>query len=232
MKSQKIFLVLIILFVSLQIGFGQEKPKAELIDDMGKETCESFWSRFDSFFNLLQNEPTSTGYIIIHGKKENSLPVNLRYERLTDGIVRFRNLDRSRLIIIRGEIRDDIQIEFWKVPAGAETPTFTEENWNFKIEQNKPFVLRGYSEGDGICPTNTSVKLFADYLFANPNLRAHIVITGKTIKTFANTKKDLLNQLINEYDISPNRLKFFYVKNKTSYNFDDIEYWILPNKKK
>ena len=46
-------------------------------------------------------------------------------------------------------------------------------------------------------------------------------------------EKDLLNELVNEHKIPQNRLKFFYVKNKTySYEFADIEFWLVPQKKK
>ncbi len=232
MKLQKYFLVLIILLASLQICYGQENPQAMKVDEFGKANCEDFWARFDNFFNDLQNDPTSMGYIIIYGEK-NSLRANLGYEKLTNGIVRFRNLDSSRLVIIRGEEKDAIHIEFWRVPAGAETPAFVQGNWDLTVKQNKPFILGGYSEGDGICPTNTSVKLFADYLTANPNMRAHIVITDKPTENFANAEKDLLNQLVNEYRISPNRLKFFYVKDKKfPYEFADVEFWLIPQKKK
>ncbi len=152
---------------------------------------------------------------------------------MTDGIVRFRNLDRRRLVIIRGAEEDSIHIEFWKAPAGAENPTFIAGNWDLTVKQNKPFILRGCSEGDGICPTNTSIKLFADYPTANPNMRAHIVITGKTTENFANTEKDLSNQLIVEHKISPRRVIFFYVKDKTfPYEFADVEFWLVPRKKK
>jgi hypothetical protein len=232
MKLQKTLLVSVILFASFQICFGQEKTEAQLVDEIGGTNCEDFWARFDNFSNGLQNDPTSIGYIIIYGKK-NALHTNLKYERLTDGIVRFKNLDRRRLKIIQGEEKDSIHIEFWRVPAGAETPAFVQGNWNLAIKQNKPFILRGYSEGDGICPTNTSVKLFADYLTANPNMRAHIVITGKTSENLANTAKEVENQLIFEHNIPLNRLKFFFVKNKTfPYKFDDIEFWLVPQKKK
>jgi len=64
-------------------------------------------------------------------------------------------------------------------------------------------------------------------------MRAHIVITDKPTENFANAEKDLLNQLVNEYRISPNRLKFFYVKDKKSpYEFADVEFWLIPQKKK
>ncbi len=64
-------------------------------------------------------------------------------------------------------------------------------------------------------------------------MRGHLVITDKTTKNFVSTKKDLLNELVNEHKISQNRLKFFYVKNKTySYEFADVEFWLVPQKKK
>ena len=232
MKLQKTFFILLILFISLQICFGQEKPKAELIDNFGKVSCEEYWARLDNFFNLLHSEPTLTGYIILYGEK-NSSHTNLRYERITDGIVKFGNRERSRLVIIRGTEKDSVQIEFWKVPAGAENPPFFVGEKDLTVKQNKPFILKGYSDGDGICPINTSAKLFADYLSASPNMRAHIVITGKPTNNFVNTEKDLLNQLVNEYKISSDRLKFFYVKAKTfPYEFANVEYWLVPRKKK
>jgi len=64
-------------------------------------------------------------------------------------------------------------------------------------------------------------------------MRAHIVITGKTTENFANTEKDLSNQLIVEHKISPRRVIFFYVKDKTfPYEFADVEFWLVPRKKK
>ena len=111
MKARRIFLFSIIWLATFQVCFSQEKTEAILVDDMPAENCESFWARFDGFFSLLQDEPTSIGYIIIYGKKGSTSPENLRYEKLTDGIIRFRNLDRSRLVIIRGEERNDVQMQ-------------------------------------------------------------------------------------------------------------------------
>lgn len=232
MKSQKILFIPIILFACLQFCFAQEKPEAKLFDHFSKVNCEDFWARFDNFFVKLQNEPDSVGYIIIYGEK-NSLRVNLGYEKLTDGIVRFRNLDRSRLIIVRGEEKVAIHIEFWSVPAGADKPNFIEGSMNLTVKQNKPFILNGYSEGNDICPTNTSIKLFADYLSANPSMLGHLIITDKSNKNSANTEKDLLNHLISQHKISRNRLKVFHVKDRNyPYDFSNIEFWLVPQKTK
>ena len=69
MKSQKMFLALIILFASFQICFGQVVPKAERIDEFGIITCEDFLARLDNFFIALNNEPSLTGYAIIYAEK-------------------------------------------------------------------------------------------------------------------------------------------------------------------
>jgi len=232
MKLHRLFFTFLLLLAAFQVCFSQEKPKAVLIDEFGKVSCEEYWARLDNLFNLLHSEPTLTGYIILYGEKNSSL-TNLRYERITDGIVRFGNRERSRLVIIRGAEKENIHIQFWKVPAGAENPPFLAGETDLTVKQNKPYILRGYSDGYGVCPANTSVKLFADYLSANPKMRAHIVITDKPTKNFIDSKKDLLSQLVNDHKISPDRLKFFYVKDKTyPFEFADVEYWLIPRKKK
>ncbi len=141
MKLQKILLITICLFAVSHFCFGQEVPKAVKIDEFGEANCEDFWARFDNFFNELQNDPTSTGNLIIYGKK-NSLSKSLLYEKLTNGILRFRNLDPSRLVIIRGRENDAIHIEFWKVSAGAEKPVFIAGDWDLTVKQNKPFIIK------------------------------------------------------------------------------------------
>lgn len=232
MKAGPILLILLILQASLLICPAQNAARAVKTDEFGKANCEEFWARFDGFVNELQNNPDSTGYVLINGEKY-SLRTVLGYEKLTNGILKLRNFDRSRLVIIRGAESDAVNIQFWRVPAGAEPPRFVQGNWDLTVKQNKPFVVGSYSEGDGICPASTSVKLFADYLSANPDMRAHIVITGKTSENFAKMAKELQNQLLDEYGVSSNRLKFFFVKNKNyPYQFEGVEFWLVPQKKK
>ena len=73
MQSHKTSFVLIILLVSFQVIFGQEKSKTELVDEFPNLPCDPLLSRTDGFVFLLQNEPTATGYIVIYGEKGKQL---------------------------------------------------------------------------------------------------------------------------------------------------------------
>ena len=97
MKLQKILLILLILFDSFQICFGQEKPKAELIDEFGNITCEDLIARQDNLIALLQNDPTAVGYVVIYGKKDD-LRGSWRNKRFIDGQTESRRFDEQRII--------------------------------------------------------------------------------------------------------------------------------------
>lgn len=66
MKLYKNLFVLIILFVTIQICFGQEKPKAELIDEFGDTSCENLIAGQDFLLSSLQSDPTAVGYAVIY----------------------------------------------------------------------------------------------------------------------------------------------------------------------
>jgi hypothetical protein len=67
MKLQNTFLTLLILFVSFQFCFGQEKSKAELIDEFSLLSCDETVARVDNFVAVLKTEPSSKGFVITYG---------------------------------------------------------------------------------------------------------------------------------------------------------------------
>jgi hypothetical protein len=230
MKLQKVFLISLIL-VALQICFGQEKPKAELVDEFGKIYCEELRVRIDSFYqNGLGSSSSSTGYIVINGNKNNSLEKYLLEVRFKSA-VGSQKYDFNRVVFVRGKDNDSTHGQFWLVPEGAEKPDFDEENWDYSLpELNKAvkFHERIWEDFDDICPSNRnfSEELYAKLLLGNPNFRGNIVISGNSSK---NIKKELIKVFVNQYKIPANRLKFFYDKNGYPEN---VEYWIVPTKKK
>src|SRR5215213_6099074 len=118
MKLPKVHLFLIILFASFQISFGQEKPEAVLLERFGSITCEDLLARLDQFSTDLNNNPDSTGYIVIHPEKD-SLREAIRNFTYIKGHWYFRKLDETRFVIIKGEEKDVLDIEFWRLPPGA-----------------------------------------------------------------------------------------------------------------
>ena len=230
MKLQKVFLILIVLF-ALQICFGQEKPKAELVDEFGKINCEELQARTDGFYqNGLRSNPSSTGYIVIFGNKNNSLEKYLLEVRFKSAVIS-QKYEFNRVVFVRGKNNDSTHGQFWLVPAGAEKPNFDEENWDYSLpELNKAvkFHERNWENFDNICPSNRnfSEELYAKLLLGNPGFRGNIVINENSSK---NLKKELLKTFVNKYKIPLNRLKFFYDANGYP---DNVEYWIVPPKRK
>jgi hypothetical protein len=226
MQLPKNLLLLVILFVTSQIYFAQETPKAELIDEFGRLTCEDIIARQDALLNILNEEPTSTGYIIIYSNKKDSRAA-WRMKMFIDGQTELRRFDQKRLTVFRGTDESEVNVQFWKVPAGAEKPEFKEIGWNYDLSNRKKLFKFNSSEWDvSPCPIGSQFDSYSNYLKANKNFRGHIVIFTKSNKEFQKVKENLLNKLPNDYKVSPNQLRFFFVKQKIDYT--NYEFWLVP----
>lgn len=224
MKLQKFVLFFSVLFIFSQFCFAQEKTEAVLIDEFGSIYCDDFLARVDNFFVELQNEPNSLGYAVISGKNDEILK-KVRFEMWLNGAIRFRNFDVNTIKTIRSEDTENFKIQFWKVPVGAEKPSFNESNWDFSLPpKTKSFIF--YSNNgvfDAICSNFGYEKIYSEFILANPKSRGHIVIYENTVKDFKKVKEEFLKNLP---DLPGNRLRFFHVREKDSV----FELWIVPNK--
>lgn len=228
MRVENTFLTLIILFVFFQISFGQEKPEAVLVDEFSALSCDEFLARSDYFFTSLQNNPDSQGYAVISGANA-QLHRKISYELLIKGYIAARRFDDRRIILVRSGETKTFSVSFWRVPSGAEKPDFKETKWNFVFPPgSKPFKF--YDDAaDIICPPTPFENVYIEFLKANPQARGNIVIYAKSFKKYNNFKNEARNSL---KDISSKRLRFFHVKRNYSSNYANIEYWIVPRKKK
>lgn len=152
MKSQKPSLVLMFLFISLQLCFGQAALKAELVDEFSYLSCEDFRHRIDNFVIELAENPNLQGYVYITGK-EDDLRKKVGYELLIKGQIALRNFDKSRVSFIRNTDTKNFKVQLWEVPAGAVKPDFKKTNWNFVFPLlTKPFLFHDDFEGENYCP--------------------------------------------------------------------------------
>lgn len=224
MKSQKIIILLIFVFVCFQIHPSQGVPKAELIDNFSRISCDDFLMRLDVFYGELLNDPTSQGYVVIYGDNAD-LRIKLVYELWTGGSIRFRNFDVNRIKIIRGIETRELNIQLWKIPAGGEKTDFKEAGWDFTFApKTKPYIF--YDEfNDQICSSVPFEKVYAEYLNANPNAFGHIVIYGKSRRNYQRQKNE--TQILLK-DAPQNRLRFFQIRDER----ENVEYWLVPRKKK
>jgi hypothetical protein len=80
-------------------------------------------ARLDNLAIEMQNDPNSTGYIIVYGGR-NSRPgqADKLGARAVSYLTTARGIDSRRLVLVNGGYRDTDFFEIWIVPQGAEPP--------------------------------------------------------------------------------------------------------------
>lgn len=210
------------------ICFGQDRPKAILIDELERTNCEILMGRLDSFFLDLQQKANYRGYAVIKGDASN-MRTNLVYEGMIRAYTNFRKFDQSRLSIVRGKLGNKFKIEFWQIPTGVDHK-FETADWSLIVPKpTKPFRFydtTGEFEG---CPGASSTTYFAEYLLANPGSKGNIVIRGKSPKIIEREESEVLNDLVENSKIPRKRLKIFRILDRnTGWDWATSEYWFVP----
>jgi hypothetical protein len=80
-------------------------------------------ARLDNFGIELQNDPTSTAYVIVYpGRTGKRDEVQHHAGRIVEYLVNSRGLDKSRIVTLVGPARDHLYVELWLTPQGATPP--------------------------------------------------------------------------------------------------------------
>ena len=80
-------------------------------------------ARLDNFAIALQNDPSSTGYVIVYpGRTSKRAEVQDHFGRVIDYLVNSRNMDTSRIRTIEGPKKDQLSVQLWITPQGAAPP--------------------------------------------------------------------------------------------------------------
>ncbi|MEQ1923396.1 MAG: hypothetical protein ABL952_12890, partial [Pyrinomonadaceae bacterium] len=97
---------------------------AQKYDEFGRIGLEDELARLDNFAIGLQNDPGSTGYIIIYGgRKSKKTYAATTIKRMRTYLVRQRGMDTNRIVTLDGGLREYPSGELWLVPQGAPPPT-------------------------------------------------------------------------------------------------------------
>lgn len=214
---------IVLLILSFQVSFGQEKPKAELVDEFGMIDC--CHPTFDMFLSELI-ETNSVGYVVIYKNKNNPIE-SYYYEVSVKSHFMARNIKNIKFV--QGRTENSTRTELWKVPQNADKPDFDEEKWDYSFPgKTKSFVFYSDSGVDGICIFFIDLY-FQNILSGNKFANLNVIIYANSQQQFLQKRKELRNNLINNYDIEQNRLKFFK-KAKTKNVLENAEYWLVPKK--
>jgi len=96
---------------------------ARKFDEYGDIRFNDEKARLDNYAIELQNQPGSTGTIVVFGSCTGE--AQARADRAKDYLVNTRGIDSGRLTTVDGGCREDLVVELWIVPTGAAAPTPT-----------------------------------------------------------------------------------------------------------
>lgn len=81
-------------------------------------------ARLDNFMVELQNDPTSTAYVVVYPERGGRPDAaQMRAKKIVDYMVNSRGLDSSRIVTLIGTPRNEEMVQLWIRPQGAAAPT-------------------------------------------------------------------------------------------------------------
>jgi hypothetical protein len=81
-------------------------------------------ARLDNFAVELQNDPTSTAYVIVYpGRSGRPGDVQKHTTQVVDYLVNSRGIDARRIVTLGGRTRDELMVQLWIAPRGATPPS-------------------------------------------------------------------------------------------------------------
>ena len=100
----------------------RENPAREF-DTCCNCTFDDQKARLDNLAVELQNDPSTTGYIIAYaGRGSRAGEANRLGARALEYLAAQRGLDKSRIVVMNGGYREQDCVELWIVPRGAAPP--------------------------------------------------------------------------------------------------------------
>jgi hypothetical protein len=93
-------------------------------DEYGNIAFNDEKARLDNYAIQLQNDPTSTGYIIAYADRTGPVgQAEARAQRAKDYLVNTRGIDASRITTVDGGCRETLAVELFVCQSGATAPT-------------------------------------------------------------------------------------------------------------
>ena len=223
MNVSRIFLITILLIAFGASANGQAKPKAVLVDEFDEIPCGDLLGRTEAFFAELMRFPSDTGYVNIPSsrKRPDATKIFIRAN------VYMRRFDASRLrIVINSETPTNLA-QFWRIPAGADSPKFSEVP-DQPRDFSKPFIF-GQADENGVCPSFIPND-FIEMVKSHPGSHGRMVVRGNTRRARRSLAENFLPHLLSKQGLTKEQLRVHYVPGST--NLAEVEFWFIPAKQK
>jgi hypothetical protein len=94
------------------------------VDEYGNIRFNDEKARLDNYAIELQNDPTAQGYLICYGgRRGRTGEAQRRCDRAKDYLVNTRGISGDRIVTVDGGYKEELTVELWVVPSGANPPT-------------------------------------------------------------------------------------------------------------
>lgn len=94
----------------------------KLFDSFKSISSNDEKARLDNFAIELQANPTTTGYIIVYGRRNRPGEAKKRADRAKQYLLYYRRMDKERLVSLDHCYRTQLEVELWIVQRGASAP--------------------------------------------------------------------------------------------------------------
>jgi hypothetical protein len=112
--------------VSIVAPLPRKMIVSQEFDECNNCTFDDQKARLDNLAVELQNDPSTSVYIIAYGGRMDPLgQVEVLMSRAREYLISQRGIDASRLVVVNGGFREEDSVELWIVPSGAKPPQAT-----------------------------------------------------------------------------------------------------------
>jgi hypothetical protein len=168
-------------------------PRARKVDEFGRLYGCDGGAHLDNFAHYLTEEPDSTGYIVAYDERGRApLTAHLWGKLLLQYLVEYRGIDESRLRLVDAGERagDDLHVELWLAPPGAEPPAASPPRRKrparpfagrfkdyFAFDGTQFYDTEGYSPGS--YEIGVTYSAFAELLKRQPDSQGYVVVYAR-----------------------------------------------------
>jgi len=223
--------LLFLILAASSLSVAQEKQKAILVDEFSEAICDEVGARLDNFVTQLHQNAGSSGLVLIYPKADNPQTALSFEDRINRGFFFRKYEDEYRPKIVYAKPANEIKVQFWLIPQGADEPEYTAARQGEMFEKvNKPFLYNTEFGGEE-CPA-ASPAFMAKMVALNPNIDLHIIVRGKSARYRNRKMNKWLSRLVTKEKIPRERIRVILSRNlEADYPYENVEFWMVPIKK-
>ena len=105
---------------ALEFQFPLPQAKSRKFDEFAAISRNDEKARLDNYAIEIQNDPTSTAYVVIYPQRSaRGGDTQRRSQQIVDYLVNTRHADAKRIVSVIGGARDELHVELWICPQGT-----------------------------------------------------------------------------------------------------------------